>query len=236
MDAEVYEDIETIAKAAAQYAAEVLKDSIADTGQATWVLAGGSTPMAAYRQIVDEYSTALDWSKVRLVIGDERCVSFDHPDSNWGQIMAILDTLDVPQGNLVTPTHITDSKTAAVEYEERIETIPEFDLVWLGMGEDGHTLSLFPGHDTDMRSERLVIPVLDSPKAPSERISLTLKALKRARHCYILASGAGKADVVSLALAGDTHLPVARAALTICSGDGTVTWLIDEAAALPAAT
>lgn len=232
MDAEVYEDQDAVSKAAAQYAVDVLQESVEDFGRATWVLAGGSTPMAAYRHIVAEHSTALDWSKVHLIIGDERCVPFDHPDSNWGAIMQVLDTLDIPQGNLITPTSITTPKTAAIEYENLIEAIPVFDLVWLGLGEDGHTLSLFPGHDTDLSSERLVIPVLDSPKPPSTRITLTLKALERARHCYILASGAGKADVVSLALAGDKHLPVARAALTIAE-QGAVTWLIDEAAALP---
>jgi 6-phosphogluconolactonase len=233
MDAEVYENIDNVAKAAAEYAVEVLKEAIELNGTATWVLAGGSTPMAAYRILAKDHVHSLDWKKVTIAIGDERCVPFDHPDSNWGSIIQVLEPLSILKENQITPTSITNPKTAAVEYENAIESLAVFDLVWLGMGEDGHTLSLFPGHEQDLRSERLVIPALDSPKPPAERITLTLKALERTRHCYILAAGAGKADVVSLALAGDRHLPIARAAMIISESDGTVTWLIDEAAAMP---
>jgi 6-phosphogluconolactonase len=110
------------------------------------------------------------------------------------------------------------------------QDIPKLDLVWLGMGEDGHTLSLFPGQEFLDESSELVLPIHNSPKPPPDRISLSLKALKNVTQCFILAQGAGKAEVVARALKQDLSLPIARAIKTIESGGGKVNWIIDKAA------
>lgn len=111
------------------------------------------------------------------------------------------------------------------------DTVPHFDLVWLGMGEDGHTLSLFPGYSILTNTESLVVPVRNSPKPPPDRISLTLSALSSSSNCLIMAAGSGKSDVIARVFGGDETLPIAQAAQTIEVAGGQVTWLLDTAAA-----
>ena len=109
---------------------------------------------------------------------------------------------------------------------------PLIDHLWLGVGANGHTLSLFPGRRLD--SSRLVVPVRDAPDPPPERISLTLAALQHVRRCVVLAAGADKHDVVRRGLDGDTTLPIGEATQVILRGGGEVTWIIDDAAGLGA--
>jgi 6-phosphogluconolactonase len=218
-----------VAEAAARRTVEVLGDTVRSRGEATWVLAGGTSPMAAYGILAKTYANALDWSKVTVLMGDERCVPLTHPDSNWGQMQGFLDALGITEENRLVPPVERGPDAAADAYEQAIFQIARFDVVWLGMGEDGHTLSLFPGHGVP--DARLVCAVHDSPKPPPQRITLTFEALKKAGLCLILVAGANKATVVAGALAKGSTLPVARAAATVDEAGGAVTWLLDEAAA-----
>lgn len=227
---------EVLAQRAAHDIIQDLNATIRAKGTATWVIAGGSSPMAAYRLIAADIHS-VDWSKVTFVIGDERCVAFDSPDSNWTQIETVLLQF-LTSSSLVSRPHTNlDAKEAARSYERALlslprndQNLPRLDHVWLGVGEDGHTLSLFPHHPSLMPSDYLVIPVYDSPKPPLERISLTPKTLRGTVNCTILAVGAGKAAIISQALAGDTSLPIALVAETIEKAGGKVTWLLDQAA------
>ena len=226
---------EDLAQVAAELAIITLHQAIQTQGSAIWVLAGGTIPEIAYRIIAEKHLDAIDWSKVAFVMGDERIVPLDSPDNNW--LVAEQTLLRfVPDATFLRPQSDLSAEAAADDYSEQLARLPQtpaglprFDLVWLGVGEDGHTLSLFPGHPGLEQADRLVIPIHNSPKPPADRISLTLKALECTHHCYIIAAGAGKADVVKQH--DNALLPVVRAEQIIEAAGGIVTWLIDEEAA-----
>jgi 6-phosphogluconolactonase len=234
---EVFPDAAALAEAAARIALDKLAAAIAARGQAVWVIAGGSTPMAAYRWLADHALEALDWSKVTVIIGDERCVPFDSPDSSWTQAeQAFLGRVRLSALSL-RPASDQTAEAAAAQYAALLRQLPQtaqglprLDHVWLGVGEDGHTLSLFPDHPSSAPSDELVLAVHDSPKPPPNRISLGFKALQAVESCLVLAAGTGKSSVVGRALQADASLPVARAVATVEQGGGEVIWLLDEAA------
>jgi 6-phosphogluconolactonase len=150
----------------------------------------------------------------------------------------LLHHLDIPRNQLLRPHSDAPAEEAASAYISALQALPRnssgqprFDVAWLGVGEDGHTLSLFPGRLPEMQSEALVIPVHNSPKPPPNRISLTLKAIRGTVSGFIMASGSGKASVVADATTGESDLPVARAAAAIEHSGGRVHWLLDKAAA-----
>jgi 6-phosphogluconolactonase len=236
---EKYETSADVAAEAARSAIAVLTQAIETFGEARWVLAGGSSPMSAYRIIVAEYADALDWSKVVAVIGDERAVGVESPDSNWGQVAPLL--FGTPQTAAVRglrPVTEQGAEAAASQYNEVIgklvadgDVAPRFDLVWLGVGEDGHTLSLFPGHPEFTESdEDFVVPIHNSPKPPSDRITLTTKSLTNTRNAVVFATGAGKKDALAAALSEKT-LPIARVSAMLEAGGAEVRWLFDAPAA-----
>ena len=235
----VKRDPAAIAKVAADLTVKVLREAILAKGEAIWVLAGGTAPMMAYESLAERHLHSLDWSRVTLLIGDERCVPVDHVDANWQHIhKALISRLPFAPANLLRPTAEDGPEAAAPAYEAVLRHLtlndagtPQFDLFWLGMGEDGHTLSLFSENEAHNHSEALVIPVHDSPKPPPERISLTFRAMQATKHCMILATGAGKAPVLRKIAAGDRSLPIMQAAETVEHGGGTVQWLLDDAAA-----
>lgn len=220
-----------VAKAAAENAVELLNLAIEQHGRAVWVLAGGTSPLAAYKELISHYADAVDWSKVVILIGDERYVPLNHPDSNWHSIMNLFAT----EASFETLQRLSPDIQASVEataasYEIKIRQygIERFDLVWLGVGDDGHTLSLFPGSaGFTNETQDWVIPVHDSPKPPSERISLSLKALEYVVELVIFATGAAKFEALREArLKGE--LPIAVAASTVESSGGEVRWLYDD--------
>lgn len=233
---------EGLAGHAARAAARVLAGAVRAHGDATWVLAGGSTPLAAYRLLADGLAAAVPWQRVRFLVGDERAVPHDDPDSNWGQAAAaLLDNLPAAPASLLVPRTDLPPDAAAADYDRQLRGLPRarsgwprLDLVWLGVGEDGHTLSLFPGRPEVDVDDRLAVAVRDSPKPPPDRLSLTLRALRGTSCCMVLAAGAGKAGPVAAALAGDASLPLTRAVREVAAAGGTVTWLLDRAAAAAA--
>jgi len=229
---ETFPDIDTLAQQAALSTVTILGRAIDKYGQASWVLAGGSTPLAAYKVIARDHRSTLDWSKVTLLLGDERISESEGPDNNWHTVDSIL----APLAALRLRPHADSAEAAAADYETALlslpknaSNLPRLDLVWLGVGEDGHTLSLFPKHDSLHPTTKLVIPVYNSPKPPSDRISLSLRSLQGAKHAIILASGKSKQAAVKDALDGK-HSPIALAASIIETYGGTVTWLLDSAA------
>jgi 6-phosphogluconolactonase len=237
-DVHKHADRQAIAVEAAELTAGALNQAIDSRGQANWLLSGGTAPMEAYRVLARDYADKIDWSKVLVAIGDERCVPLDHPDANWPLIsQALLEVVALPATHQLRPQSDMTPEKAAADYAQALNAvassdgIPHFDLVWLGMGEDGHTLSLFPGHPALADSDQLVVPVHNSPKPPPDRISLTLKALGNTTHCLIMASGSGKAEIISRVFSGDMSLPINQAVSAIEAAGGQVTWLLDEDAA-----
>lgn len=228
-----YHTADEVAQAAAENAIELLQAAIEANGRATWVLAGGSSPMLAYKKLVKNYSDALDWSKVTVFIGDERMVPAENKDSNYGSTLALFDkSTELSKMQRVLPNTALDTVLAAEDYARKIaeQNIDEFDLVWLGVGEDGHTLSLFPGNTAFIEPAiSWVIPVFDSPKPPSDRISFSLAALEHVDELVIFATGASKQAALEEARL-KRKLPVAVAADTVESSGGEVRWLYDDAA------
>lgn len=231
----VFPNSRELAEAAVSRSMEILRQSIDAHDVAVWVLAGGSTPLAAYQLIVDKYLDALDWSKVTFLIGDERITAPDSPDNNWHGIEQVF-LQHIPQATFMRPATDVDPEQAAQAYEKLLLILPELrpgiprlDLVWLGMGEDGHTLSLFPDHPSSDPNNRLVIPVYSAPKPPADRISLTLRTLEGANNTLILTSGPNKAPILKKALQPKSRLPIALAAVQT-----NAQWYVDQEA-LPSA-
>ena len=205
----VFADAEAVARHAADFVAGRIGDARRDGRDVHIALAGGRTPQRAY-----ELLAAIEgsWKHVHLWLGDERCVPGDHPDSNARMVREslyanaraeppLLHALPVPR----------PPEDAAWLYGLDIRAaIPgeTFDIVLLGMGPDGHTASLFPGHPVLDVAAAPCAPVLDSPKPPPERVTLTLPVLRRARFTLLLATGAEKRDALAAALRGDKTLPV----------------------------
>lgn len=238
-DVRIKTDLPELAAAAAELTVEVLRRAIARRGRANWLLAGGTAPMGAYHLLASAYRTQVDWSNVYVAIGDERCVPLDSPDASWPLIeQALLQTLPIPKDQQLQPKSDLSAEVAALDYEQQLASLivdddsaPHFDMVWLGMGEDGHTLSLFPGHAALKYTEPFVVAVHNSPKPPPDRISLTLRALTNATNCLIMATGSGKAEVIGQIFNDHVALPIKQAADTLENAGGQVIWLFDEAAA-----
>ncbi|HEY4728135.1 MAG TPA: 6-phosphogluconolactonase [Actinomycetes bacterium] len=238
---QVVDGPEELAEAAARAAVADLEAAVEAHGTATWVLTGGDTPMAAYRRLAaHDLRAGVEWDRVRVAMGDERCVPVHHPDSNWGQAAAaLLDHVPVGDHQLLRPRGELGAEAAADAYQTALAAAlpataggaPRLEVVWLGVGEDGHCLSLFPGHPEVEVTDRLVVPVHHSPKPPPDRISLTLAALAGTERLLVLAAGAAKADPVARARAGDDRLPLTRAVEAVRAAGGSVAWLLDRAAA-----
>lgn len=231
MNVEVFPDQHTLAQAAVRHAITTLSQAISKYGNATWVLAGGSTPKLAYELLASSHLDTIDWSRVTFVMGDERIAPLDSPDSNW-HVAEQAFLQHIPHATFLRPRSDTSAESGAGEYKKtlsllpKINGFPRFDLVWLGMGEDGHTLSLFPNHPDFQPTPQLVIPVHHSPKPPVNRLTLTLAALRGAQTTIILAAGDNKAAAVKQAMKSDDISPIAQAAhLT------HATWFVDQAAA-----
>ena len=210
-DFEVLATAEDVARAAADEIASRLRQ-----GARSLVLAGGTTPKRCYEILA---GLDVEWGRVTVLFGDERCVPPDDPDSNYGMAREALLSRVAPATVYRMPAEL-GPEVGAKEYAEVVKQVTPFDLVLLGIGEDGHVASLFPGHPL-LKATGLTAGIRDSPKPPPERVTVTLGVIRDARHVLILATGAGKANAVSLARRGETPSGMITGAR----------WLIDEAAA-----
>jgi 6-phosphogluconolactonase len=190
-------------------------------GQFSLALSGGGTARACYERLAAEAGTRIDWWKVDVYWGDERCVPHDHEDSNYRLAReALLDRVGAANA-----THLM--RCAEVDaYQLRLGDLGRLDLVHLGLGPDGHTASLFPGSPAlDADPGRLVCLNSDpSGRNPYERMTLTLAGIARARMVIVTVVGEAKADALAAVAAGD-DVPAAR-----ITAD-RVLWLADPAAA-----
>ena len=214
------DDPNAVAVQAAQRILQSASRAIAARGLFRIVLAGGRTPAAAYRLLV---GADTDWSRWEIYFGDERCLPVD--DAGRNSMMAaraLLDSVAVPVANVHPIPAERGAAVAAGEYEPVIRTAMPFDLVLLGLGEDGHTASLFPGQQHPV--EQLVHAVHNAPKPPPDRVSLSARALSAARAVLILVTGAGKRAAIQAWQAGEA-LPIAG-----IGGPAPVDVLLDKAA------
>lgn len=231
----IYEDPESLARAAAALFAEAVRAAVAPRGCCAVALAGGSTPRRAYELLAEEsWAGGIPWSQIHFFWGDERCLPVGDPQRNETMArLALLDRVDVV-AEQVHPIRCADfSEAAATAYAAQIEHFfqgqpPRFDLALLGLGDDGHIASLLPG-SAALAETRQWTAVAKRPEEPFFRVTLTAPLLNQARRVVFLVSGSSKARVLRAALAGaESALPV-----HLIRPEGALLWLVDrEAAAL----
>ena len=228
---EVYPDGAGLALAAAAHFVELAAQAVEARGRFTVALSGGSTPRATYSLLAStEFTPRVDWARVQVFWGDERCVPPDHPESDYRMAReTLLDHVPLPAGNVHRIRAEMDPRRAAALYQEELESAlgaeGRFDLILLGMGADGHTASLFPG--TAALEEKTRWVVENYVEALSAwRVTLTLPMLNAARHVMFLVSGAAKAETLARVQAGE-RLPAAL----VHPSPGQLTWIVDSAAA-----
>jgi 6-phosphogluconolactonase len=214
---------EALPEIAARHIATVIEQAIADRGRASVMLAGGSTPRAVHRQLA--LSPRIAWDKVEIFFGDERAVPPGNPQSNYHMAReSLLDAVSIPSSRVHRmEAERPDREAAAEEYARQL---PErLDLIILGLGEDGHTASLFPGSSALRETARKVVAVM-GPKPPPQRLTVTPPVIAAAREKIILVSGTGKAGAVARALEGPDQPIQCPAQL---ARDGI--WIMDRDAA-----
>lgn len=199
-----YDTADAVANVSVSCILDCADRAIEERGVFRIVLAGGTTPRHAYEGLREADT---DWSRWRIYFGDERCLPANNAERN--SVMAHeawLKHIDIPAENVYAMHAEHGAESAAREYTDIIKDAIPFDIVLLGMGEDGHTASLFPGHDHD--NSETVHAVHNAPKPPSDRVSLSARTLGETRELLILVTGSGKQDAVRRWLAGEP-LPVA---------------------------
>lgn len=201
-------------------------------------LSGGSTPKKLFDVLAERGRDALPWDRIELWWGDERCVPPDHPDSNYGMAKQhLIDPLELDRGPAgPSKVHRLEGERppiqAAADYERALVSVlgapPVFDLVWLGMGPDGHTASLFP-HSAGVRDKTsyVIANAVDSPltKGPATRLTITLPVIDSARHVRFLVGGADKADTLAQVARGPSELYPSS---LVAAAD--LVWFVDRAA------
>jgi 6-phosphogluconolactonase len=225
---------------AAIYVSRLAAEITAARGRFTIALSGGSLPKLLCPPLVAEpLRSQIDWSTWHVFWADERCVPLTHRESNYRLAREyFFDHVDIPATQIYPIDDTLTPVQAAEAYQHTLQKLfqppsgqqPHFDLILLGMGEDGHTASLFPDHPLLNETERWVVPIFDSPKPPPARITLTLPVLNQARHVAFLATGASKVDVLPQVLKTE-DLSVSLPAQMVKPTSGNLRWFVDEVAA-----
>jgi len=237
IEIKIVSDSAALNRTAAQEFKNAAESAIADHGRFAVTLSGGNTPRIVYSLLAQEYKTVLPWNDVHIFFGDERSVPPDHPDSNYRMANeALLSHVPIPPENVHRILAELDPEPAAQEYEHQLhqffhladDTWPRFDLIMLGLGEDGHTASLFPGSSALQEKLRLVAPTWVEEKK-TFRITLTYPVLNHAAEVEFLIAGAGKAEIVKNVL--NSSQALVYPAQGVKPENGRLLWLLDQDAA-----
>jgi len=237
----VVDDGSALARAAAERFAGAVERAVAALGSAFVALSGGSTPKQMGSILSREpYRSRLPWDRVQIFWGDERFVPLGSPESNAGEAMrGFLNLVPIPMANVHPWDTEAESPAEAAEMYERVlrdsfassDAVPRFDLVLLGMGDDGHTASLFPHTDALRITDRLTAANY-VPKLDADRLTLTYPVLNAGREIVFLVGGPGKATTLDEVLEGPEipeHFP--SQGIRASSSDGELFWLVDRDAA-----
>jgi 6-phosphogluconolactonase len=235
----VCRDLEDLNHKAATEFARLAIQSAATCGRFATALSGGSTPKGLYSLLAaSEFRGKIPWSQVHIFWGDERCVGPDHPESNYRMAQeTLLSGVPLPAENIHRMRGEKNPPDAAEGYEQTVQNFfqlssrgpPRFDLIYLGLGEDGHIASLFPGSEALKETTRLVVAVYVQ-KLKSHRLTLTLPVLNHAANIFFIVAGRDKAPVLKAALQGEQD-PERLPAQLIKPVSGKLVWFVDQAAA-----
>jgi 6-phosphogluconolactonase len=237
VEIEVFNDAEELAHAAAVRFQTLAKSSVARQGRFSVALAGGNTPRRVYELLAtDEFKQQISWPNVHVFFGDERPVPHDHPASNYRMAFeALLSKVPIPVTNVHPMNGVGDLRANARDYESELRSFfdgaswPRFDLVLLGMGDDGHTASLFP--DSRALNENHNWVVANWIESLSEfRVTLTAPAINAAANVIFLVAGEKKAERLYEVLRGPSQ-PANLPAQLISPNEGFLCWMVDAAAA-----
>lgn len=232
---EVFADERAAAAACAERMERILSMRLGETERVAIAVSGGTTPKAMFETL---RASRIDWGRVHWFWVDERCVAADDPGSNYGMTReAILDPAKIPEANIHRIQGERGPQLAAERYAEELRAFfglgegqfPEFDIVHLGMGEEGHTGSLFPGEPMIADLKNLTAAV-SAPKAPHERATLLPRVIQAARHVLPLAAGAEKAWAAGKVF-GTEYDPLHWPAQMVMRETRDVCWFLDRAAA-----
>lgn len=233
----VLPDTAALARKAAERFAALARESVEARGQFTVALSGGNTPKAMYAALAGpDFRESVPWDSVQVFFSDERFVPPDSDQSNYHTAeIGLLSNVPIPARfvHRVATVDIEPAEAATI-YEEGIrrvfqvadDALPSFDLIFLGMGPDGHTASLFPDTEALSQTAHLVAPNF-VPKFDAWRITFTYPLINAARNVIFLVGGADKAEPLAEILSGESQLPAAGIRPTA----GSLLWLVDEQAA-----
>ena len=232
------DDAGALADAAAGAIVDAALQAVAARDRFTIVLSGGATPRATYMRLAAlPFAERMPWDRTWVFFGDERCVPPDHPDSNYRMANeALLSKVAIPADHVCRMRgEAEDPEAAATGYARTLSAffetkrggLPRFDLVLLGLGLDGHTASLFPGSPAAKEVFRSVVAVHAAAASIPQRLTLTFPTINAAAQVLFLISGAEKAKLLKTMLRDGAIVP----ATTVCPVDGTLTWIVDRAAA-----
>jgi len=233
----VFTNLEEISRAAAHLFVEQAARSITERGRFLVALNGGGTPNRLFRLLATDFQANVDWGNVHVFWGDERCVPPQDPGSSYGQAReALLRHVPIPEENVQRVRGELSPSEASRDYALRLKNYADpsshgtrFDLVYLGMGEDGHTASLFPGSPVDVSDPTMPVTAQYQDR-PANRVTLTPVVFNSARVVAFMATGEKKAQTLAEVLSG-RYNPELYPAQRIEPTEGRLIWLVDEDAA-----
>ncbi len=233
----IFKDLERLSHDAADLFIEQAANAIKERGHFLVALNGGSTPTRLFQLLATTYRDQVDWSNIHVFWGDERCVSPDDPGSNYGQARdTLLRHIPIPDLNIHRVKGELEPVEASRDYALTLKRFaslpfefPRFDLIYLGMGEDGHTASLFPGSPVDVTEPTLPVTAHYQDR-PANRVTMTQLVFDQARMVVFLATGEKKSVTLAEVLS-DRYTPELYPAQRINTKNGQVIWLVDEEAA-----
>jgi 6-phosphogluconolactonase len=239
-DVEIFSDRSDLVRAEAERFVRLTREAIASRGRCLVALSGGSTPKPLYELLATPpYAAQLDWPRLHLFWGDERCVPPDHPDSNYRMTReALLDRVPIPSENVHRIRGEDDPQQAAAAYERKLREVlgpadppaRSFDVVLLGLGPDGHTASMFPGTAAPTETRRWAMAVHVEQPREMWRVTLTTVVLNAAADVTFLVVGADKAARLRQVVTGERSGPLLPAQ-RIEPALGRLHWMVDAAAA-----
>ncbi|MDT8379959.1 MAG: 6-phosphogluconolactonase [Desulfotignum sp.] len=236
----IFSDRKQLSEGLSEYLAHLAAKASLAHGRFHVALSGGSLlEIIAPSLCSNPFRDRIDWSAWYVFWADERWVPLSSPDSNYGVAKSLLfNNLPIPGGQIYaldnshSPDETARASEVALKKILQVESrqIPRFDLILLGVGEDGHTASLFPGHPVLKEARRWMVPILNAPKPPPVRITMTLPVINHASNVIFVAAGSAKANIISEVLNSNEEQPKFPVQ-TVKPSNGQLHWFIDQAAA-----